>query len=66
MHRNHHTERPTMFKLEITMGNDAMQTPYDVAEALRDVLLPLDNGGTYGTVRDANGNVVGGWTLSED
>jgi hypothetical protein len=55
-----------MFTLNIDTGNDAMQTPADVADALRDVLLVLDNGGTYGIVRDTNGNTVGRWDLTED
>lgn len=54
-----------MFKLEIEIGNDAMQTTDDVADALRDVLLVLDNGGTYGIIRDLNGNTVGRWELED-
>lgn len=54
-----------MFTLRIDMGNDAMQTPYDVADALRGVILTLDNGGTYGAVKDANGNTVGQWAIAE-
>lgn len=52
------------FTLRIEMGNAAMQTTDDVADALRAVLLVLDNGGTHQTIRDLNGNTVGKWELT--
>lgn len=59
------------FTLTIELGNDAMQTPEDVAE----VLAKLGNGlptllGDSFTVndsyllRDVNGNRVGGWSVT--
>jgi hypothetical protein len=48
------------FKLEITLGNDAMQSGLDVAEALRQVADRIENDlEGRGTIRDANGNTVG-------
>jgi len=61
-----------MFTLKIKLGNEAMQTPADVAEALRDVagrvgalgesVWPHDYG--YGFVKDLNGNKVGEWEIA--
>jgi hypothetical protein len=56
----------TEFRLTIRLGNDAMQTPEDVACALREVSWLLDAGATSSNVRDDNGNVVGGWELGDD
>lgn len=60
------------FKLEITLGNDAIQTASQVARALRDVATRLerigntsDLDGENGKVSDENGNRVGGWRFSE-
>lgn len=53
------------FTLTIELGNDAMQTKYDVAEALREIADRLDQQLTeWGyaermTLRDDNGNTVG-------
>lgn len=56
------------FTLTIKTGNDAMETPGDVAAALRKVAdrigcpwLPGDTG----TILDANGNTVGRWEMNE-
>ncbi len=61
-----------MFKLEIEMGNDAMQTPMDIAEALRAVAQSLENyHRPWGAetlidrISDTNGNKVGVWTLTK-
>jgi hypothetical protein len=51
------------FTLRIGMGNAAMLTPEDVAEALRSVARQLDDGYGDGAVVDANGNRVGEWLL---
>lgn len=52
------------FTLEIQLGNAAMQTPEDVALALRELAERLEGSGpTEGMVRDENGNTVGRWTL---
>lgn len=52
------------FQLEIELGNDAMQTTEDVAEALEQVAkeLSLIVSG-WGSIRDRNGNKVGTWKL---
>jgi hypothetical protein len=56
------------FTLAIELGNEAMQTPQDVAGALRRVADTV--GGSTARlvdsqhVRDRNGNTVGSWTLS--
>ena len=55
------------FTLRIEMGNEAMQTPEDVAESLRDVANRLNYGADSrsGKIRDYNGNVVGEWGFTE-
>ena len=61
------------FSLDIELGNAAMQTGDDVAEALRKVAQKLADtyDGTtlpnweFGTIKDANGNAVGVWTTEE-
>lgn len=57
------------FKLEIDLGNDAMQTGADVAQALgtvqhriEDLLIPLRDG-LGGPVKDGNGNTLGSWEV---
>jgi sulfur carrier protein ThiS len=52
-----------MFQLQIKLGNEAMQTASDVADALRRVAERLDERGfdAPSIVRDANGNLVGAW-----
>jgi hypothetical protein len=53
------------FILEIELGNDAMRSGYDIAEALGRVSTRIYNTGlnptkpSIGDVRDINGNVVG-------
>jgi hypothetical protein len=57
------------FVLDIELGNDAMQTPDDVREALQRIchvdgtLANLTNftDEDEGNIRDANGNRVGKW-----
>ena len=51
------------FTLDIDLGNDAMQTADDVAEALRRVAkrLEADRDLSSGLIRDLNGNTVGVW-----
>lgn len=60
------------FTLEITLGSDAMQTPTDVRDALSALADRIDfvSGGEFqphqsGGIRDANGNTVGRWEVSE-
>ena len=62
------------FTLRIKLGNAAMQTPEDVAEALRKTAEYVEGVGSYegddeevrwhldaGNIRDLNGNTVGSW-----
>lgn len=58
------------FRLEIELGNDAMRTGADVADALRGVAHRIDSlsetpkeMGPAGMVYDANGNAVGDWVV---
>jgi hypothetical protein len=64
------------FKLEIELGNDAMQYANDVAGALENVARSLrshdlttfdelDPFDRKGTIRDENGNKVGKWEATE-
>ena len=54
------------FTLTITLGNDAMQLPEDVADALRRVADKLPTSfaaADEGIIRDLNGNNVGDWIV---
>jgi hypothetical protein len=60
------------FKLSIKLGNAAMETAQDVANALRRVVVKvdgisdpslLDRGGR---ITDENGNGVGTWEFTEE
>lgn len=52
------------FKLHIKLGNDAMSTKDDVANALRELADKLDRtGDDSGNIRDYNGNTVGKWEI---
>jgi hypothetical protein len=53
------------FVLYLTLGNAAMQTPDDVAGALRGVIRRVLRGDTGGIIRDVNGNTVGSWERGE-
>ncbi len=60
----------TIFDLRINLANDAMQTPGDVAYALRSLAAGLDTMeygdvwyDTSGIIRDTNGNAVGDWKV---
>jgi hypothetical protein len=59
------------FRLVITLGNDAMQTPSDVAGLLRALAGSQQGDRPYselppygGTLRDANGNTVARWEVT--
>ncbi len=58
-----------IFILTIELGNDAMQTGYDVAEALRVVANKIqdhDASEDYGNrIGDMNGNKVGEWGFQQ-
>lgn len=53
------------FTLTLKLGNAAMQTPADIAEALRTVANRLDAAGIYAseTIMDLNGARVGSWEI---
>lgn len=53
------------FKLKIKLGNDAMQTPEDVAAALRKVASRLEGQTLEGRIRDINGNTVGAFEYDD-
>ena len=54
------------FTLNISTGNDAMRTSYDVAEALEAVRGQLMAGAESGRIMDINGNSVGYFLLQLD
>jgi len=56
------------FRVEITLGNEAMQTADEVRHAIEKSLRPhgsfkLIDGDTV-AIRDTNGNTVGHWTVT--
>jgi hypothetical protein len=56
------------FILKIELGNEAMQTPQDIAQALREAAGSLDGlvpeaTRASGSIRDLNGNRVGKWEI---
>lgn len=55
----------TEFTLTLKLGNAAMQTPSDIAEALRTVASRLDTAGVYANeiIMDQNGARVGSWAI---
>jgi hypothetical protein len=56
----------SQFTLTIDLGNDAMSTPSDIADALRKLAGRIETIDGYlgdGVVRDVNGNTVGHWAL---
>jgi hypothetical protein len=58
------------FSLEIEMGNEAMQSYADIAQAVRRIFADFANRpeevdeGENGNVYDLNGNKVGTWEIS--
>jgi hypothetical protein len=57
---------PSTFTLNIDLGNDAMQSGPDVADALRDVADRVEQGHTFGKIIDGNGNTVGEFIVNPD
>lgn len=57
---------PTTFGLHIDLGNEAMQTGDDVADALEQVARKLRRGAESGAIMDRNGNRVGIFNLLEE
>ena len=59
--------QPDKFKLTVELGNDAMQSPADVADLLRRLARRLDDWGRWQATRDGghlmdlNGNSVAEW-----
>lgn len=55
------------FILTIDLGNDAMQTNADIADALRTAAFKIQNNyeETEGSIFDENGNRVGSWSIAE-
>ena len=47
------------FKLEVELGNAAMQGRYDIIEALTETSERLKHGDIRGIIMDVNGNNVG-------
>lgn len=53
----------TRLALWIRFENEAMESPLDAAEALREVAQQLDHERYDGTIFDRNGNSVGAWDI---
>jgi hypothetical protein len=53
------------FTLKIKLGNDAMKTRFDIANALNRVALNVVGAVDTAKIYDANGNAVGEWKLSK-
>lgn len=53
------------FELRVDLGNDACQTPSDVAGILRDAADKLEAGtdSVHGSLKDINGNRIGQFVL---
>ena len=47
--------------LSLEIGNAAMETPVQVARALRSVADRIEDDALSGVIVDANGNTVGTW-----
>lgn len=54
------------FKLEIELGNAAMQTRRQVAGALRRLAEEIDRNKDKGSILDLNGNTVGTWSFEKE
>lgn len=56
-----------LFKIEIALGNDVMQTPDDVSHALAVTAEKINAGELFsGAIHDANGNRVGTWWTEDE
>ena len=57
----------TQFILKITLGNEAMQAPYDIANSLENTIRTLrlypDEIDQGHVIKDINGNTVGSWSV---
>lgn len=59
------------FQLNITLGDDAMTSPWHLGQALREVADRMNfvgelAPGEEGFIHDANGNGVGSWFVEAD
>lgn len=58
------------FRLKIEMGNDTMQTPSDLAQALREMAAKVESEditeSREGKVLDDNGLAVGSWKYHDE
>lgn len=58
------------FRLSIELGNDDMQTPQDLAQALREMAAKIESKDLReegsGKILDDNGNTVGDWELDTE
>jgi hypothetical protein len=54
-----------MSRLTITLelGNEAMQTPDDITDALLRTIARIQDGHKEGNIRDVNGNTVGSFSF---
>jgi len=55
------SENPESFTIMLTLGNDAMQTPEDVADLLEQITRYMRKHGSWPDqkLHDVNGNTVG-------
>jgi len=55
------------FILKINLGNDMMQTGYDISSALQKVAITIEDytniSDMRGRISDKNGNTVGSWQI---
>jgi hypothetical protein len=54
------------FELHIAVDNDAYHTQhvqYQLIDNLKDIIAKLEEGCSWGIVRDVNGNQVGDWDI---
>ena len=59
-----------MFTLSIETDNDAfvpmrkewMGESYEITRILKEVVIQLESGKEFGTIKDINGNAVGNWS----
>jgi hypothetical protein len=66
--KRHESRKQTMiFVLTIELGNEEMQTPDNVADALKSVIMRLSEQEKFegGKIHDINGNTVGAYRVLE-
>lgn len=50
-------------KLNIETDNSAFEDPNELPKILRSIARDIEEGRTFGIIRDTNGNRVGSWEL---